>query len=117
MYFFALLPPLLSGIALAAPAANLQAALSSNSSKPPHGLRISEAHTGIRIARSGPARYAHSLSKWTDQVPPHVMKAAAKDVQAQQSGQVDAEDINYDEEYLCPVAIGSPPQIVNLDFE
>lgn len=33
------------------------------------------------------------------------------------TGTVAAEDIQNDSEYLCPVSIGTPAQIVNLDFD
>lgn len=36
---------------------------------------------------------------------------------ADESGEVPADDIQNDSEYLCPVTIGTPGQTLNLDFD
>lgn len=40
-----------------------------------------------------------------------------KPVDADQAGEVPAEDVQNDSEYLCPVTIGTPGQVFNLDFD
>lgn len=42
---------------------------------------------------------------------------AKKDATSGQSGEVTAEDVQNDSEYLCPVSIGTPAQTLNLDFD
>jgi aspergillopepsin I len=42
---------------------------------------------------------------------------SALDTAASQSGEVAATPEQYDSEYLCPVAIGTPAQTLNLDFD
>lgn len=40
-----------------------------------------------------------------------------KPIDADQAGEVPAEDVQNDSEYLCPVTIGTPGQVFNLDFD
>jgi hypothetical protein len=80
------------------------------------GIRVHQVSSGRQHIRSGPQRYAHSLSKWSKAIPEHVRSAARKDSTKQQ-GDVEADSINFDQEYLCPVAIGTPAQTLNLDFD
>jgi len=88
---------------------------------PLQGVRVHQVATGKQHVRSGPLHLAHALNKFTKKIPEHIDVAAkndkAKKQQTQQAGGVTASSIDYDEEYLCPVSIGSPAVTLNLDFD
>jgi hypothetical protein len=44
-------------------------------------------------------------------------KPVPGDTEASSVGEVSAEDVQNDSQYVCPVAIGTPPQNLNLDFD
>ena len=85
------------------------------------GVRVHQVATGKQHVRSGPLHLAHTLNKFTKHIPEHINVAAktdkAKKQQQQQGGVVTASSIDYDEEYLCPLLIGSPAVTLNLDFD
>lgn len=101
----------------------------------PSLANVNQVATGNLHHRSGPAQYAHALRKYADSVPDHILTAASKDLLFKESIQlkisqrsigrnlsprqsVTTVDVdNTDEEYLCPVSIGSPPQTFLLDFD
>ena len=62
--------------------------------------------------KTGPAALAHVYTKYNKTCPARVATAAANN-----DGTVIATPELYDEEYLCPVSIGTPPQALNLDFD
>ncbi|MCJ1224999.1 Type I transmembrane sorting receptor [Toensbergia leucococca] len=62
--------------------------------------------------RSGPNALAHAYAKFGGTVSPELATAAGTD-----DGTVTASPEEYDEEYLCPVNIGTPAQTLNLDFD
>ena len=86
------------------------------------GVRVHQVATGKRHLRSGPLHLAHAHNKFSAHFPEHISVAAKndkakKEQQQQQAGGVTASSIDYDEEYLCPVSIGSPAVTLNLDFD
>lgn len=101
---------------------------------PSTGHHVPQIATGHQRIRSGSARYAHALRKYSDSVPSHILEAAAKDLLYKQSlhakktattghdltarQPVPAFDVdNTDAEYLSPVSLGMPPQTFLLDFD
>lgn len=87
---------------------------------PAHGFSIAQV-AGPRILKSGPVEVAKAYRKYAATVPSNIALAAsaalADAAAAQQSGSVQNNPTQYDEQYLSPVNIGTPPSTYLLDFD
>ncbi|KAI9728945.1 MAG: Type I transmembrane sorting receptor [Chrysothrix sp. TS-e1954] len=73
-------------------------------------------HGGASAKRRNPVKeYARSLAKFNATVPMGVTKAAAAAAVA--SGSVPNQPEANDQEYLCPVSVGTPAQTLMMDFD
>lgn len=77
------------------------------------GFTVNQVDTGKKILKNGPAEIKKTFLKYGKTPPANVINAAA----AVQSGTVKASPEAYDSSYLCPVSVGSPAQVLNLDFD
>lgn len=65
---------------------------------------------------SGPQAYAKGFLKYGATLPSDLAAALTQSADAAE-GSVSATPTEYDSEYLCPVSIGTPAQVLNLDFD
>ncbi|KAJ9149975.1 Aspartic proteinase [Pleurostoma richardsiae] len=80
-----------------------------------HGAVSLDVVRNCNFQRNGPAAYLKALSKYRAVIPDHLAKFRPD---AKGSvGEVPAWNQSYDREYLSPIPIGSPPQIVWLDID
>ncbi|KAK3899635.1 aspartic peptidase domain-containing protein [Staphylotrichum tortipilum] len=67
---------------------------------------------------NGPAEYARALRKWGAEVPQQLVHSlAAMGDPGGKTGEVDAESIKNDREYLSRVGFGTPLQWLNMDLD
>lgn len=72
--------------------------------------------------RYGPLALAKAYIKYGAEVPSDVQGAVARifdelGLEKRVTGSVEAVPVEYDTEYLCPVEIGTPPQLLMIDFD
>lgn len=87
------------------------------------GFTVQQVSTGRMVRKNGAIQMEKTYKKFGANVP-HAVKVAASAASAgssaattTQSGSVSATPATYDEEYLCPVKIGTPAQTLMLDFD
>lgn len=91
--------------------------------RPTGGFTVHQVPSNSKIQRIGASERLKTLQKFGAVVPDHVKVAAtaakkkASAADAQQSGAVATTPEVYDQEYLCPVSIGTPAQTLNLNFD
>jgi aspergillopepsin I len=69
-----------------------------------------------RHVRSGPMAMAKAYHKYGKALPADLAAAVAR-ISKRATGSEAANPVKYDIEYLTPVSIGTPPQVLNLDFD
>jgi len=70
-----------------------------------------------RYVRHGPIALAKAYHKYGVPIPDDLASAIASLLQKRSTGSETTTPAEYDVEYLTPVSIGTPPQVLNLDFD
>lgn len=70
-----------------------------------------------RHVRHGPIALAKAYRKYGISISDELASAVASIVQKRSTGSETTTPVEYDVEYLTPVSIGSPAQVLNLDFD